>query len=167
MRKLDKILHLVALFVVLSFSIPSTVGDLLAQEKNKGDISVTLGTASNDKNLPSSLGMIKTLSWRPFRKWISVGANIGILQNEVPIIAHLTLSIPLKWIEPYVTAGWGFIVQNLSSANNYGGGVKIRITKAAALLLEYRKMTISKTSGLYSRYSMELDYIGAGITYYF
>jgi hypothetical protein len=145
----------------------TATGNLFAQDKNDGDISVTFGFTSNRENLPSSLGMIKSISWRPFSKWISVGANIGILQNEVPIMAHLALNIPLKWIELFATGGLGFIIQNLSSAKNYGGGVKIRFTRTVALIVEYRKITFSKTSGLYSRYSLEVDYIGAGITYYF
>ena len=160
--------HFLVVFLIAFFLVHITAsGNLFAQEKNNGDISVTFGSTSNRENLPSSLGMIKSISWRPFWKWISVGGNIGIIQNEVPIMAHLALNIPLKWIELFATAGLGFIVQNLSSAKNYGVGVKIRFTKTTALLVEYRKITISKTSGLYSRYSLELDYIGAGITYYF
>jgi hypothetical protein len=142
-------------------------GNLLAQEKNNGDISVTFGSVSNTEDLPSSLGMIKSISWRPFWRWISIGANVGILQNEMPIMAHISLNIPLRWIELFATGGLGFIVQTLSTAKNYGGGVKVRFNRTVALLVEYRKITFSKTSGLDKRYSLDLDYIGAGITYYF
>jgi hypothetical protein len=145
----------------------TAIGNLFAQEKNNGDISVTFGSVSDRENLPSSIGMVKSLSWRPFGKWVSVGANLGILQEVVPIMAHITLNIPLRWIELFATGGLGFIIQNLSSAKNYGGGVKIKITRAAALIVEYRKITISKTTGLNRRYSLDLGYIGAGITYYF
>lgn len=167
LRNQEKI-HFFVVFLVAFVLIPmTTIGNLFAQEKNNGDISVTFGAVSDRANLPSSIGMVKSLSWRPFGKWISVGANIGILQEVLPIMAHLTLNIPLKWIELYATGGLGFILQNLSSAKNYGGGVKIKVTRTAALVVEYRKITISKTTGLNKRYSLDLDYIGAGIAYYF
>lgn len=167
MRKLKKIFHSIVLFVVFSLSVSTTSGNLFAQEKNKGDVSVTFGTNSNSENLPTTVGIIKTIAWRPFSKWISVGASIAIIQFEVPIIANLTLNIPLKWIEPFATAGWGVVIQNLSSVKNYGGGVKIKFTKKVALVVEYRKITITQTNRLHSKHLLELDYVGAGITYYF
>jgi len=162
-----KIFHSIVLSVVLSLAVMAICGNLFAQEKNKGDVSVTVGTNTTKENLPTTIGLIKSIGWRPFSKWISVGACVGLIQFEMPIMANLTLNIPLKWLEPFATAGWGVVIQNLSPAKNYGGGVKIRFTKTVALIVEYRKMILSKTNRLHARHSLELDYIGAGITYYF
>ena len=167
MRNRNKTYFLAAFLVAFVLVHLTVIGNLFAQDKNNGDISVTFGSTSNRENLPSTLGMIKSISWRPFSKWISVGGSIGILQNELPIMAHLSLNIPLKWFELFATGGVGFIFQNLSSAKNYGGGVKIKFTRTGALIVEYRKIIYSKTSRLYSKYLLELDYIGAGITYFF
>ena len=167
MKDRKGVVYFVLAAFFLFFALPAAAGHPISQKKKKGDISVTFGPVSNTENLPGSIGIIKTIAWRPLTQWISIGGCVGIVQNEVPIMANLPLNIPLKWVEPFATAGLGIDFQNLSSAKNYGGGIKIRVTQRAAAIVEYRNVKINNTSRLHSKHSLNLEYIGAGITYYF
>jgi len=61
-----------------------------------------------------------SLGWKLLSDWIAAGISFGIVKNEMLMAANLGLNIPLKRIEPFATAGYRIIIQNMAAVNNYG-----------------------------------------------
>jgi hypothetical protein len=83
-------------------------------------------------------------------------------------MGNVCLNIPLNRIEPFATAGYGFILERASPASNYGGGVRFLLGKRIGIVAEYRKLHFKyKDNQKQSIISVNVDYFGAGIFYYF
>ena len=170
MGKKKIITHSIAISgLILFFLFISSNSLLNAQtQKRKGSINVSLGTAKSNDKETGNFGLLKSLDRNVLSGWASGGINFGIIKNEILLMGNISLKIPLKRIEPFVTAGYGIIIERFSPATNYGGGIRIQLGKKIGIIAEYRKLHFSyKEQRNNITNSVEVDYIGAGLMYFY
>jgi hypothetical protein len=133
-----------------------------------------MGFAKSNDSEKGNFGLLKSVGWNLFSGWISAGVNFGIVKNEIMAMGSISLNIPVKRIEPYVTAGYGFIVETFHAVDNYGAGLRIRLGKHVGIVTEYRKFHFEEfesNSNIRTNSKIKtktkVDYFGAGIFYYF
>jgi hypothetical protein len=137
-------------------------------EKRRGSDDMTLGLAKSSDKEKGNFGLLKSVAWNIRSDWISAGINFGIIKNEILLMGNICLNIPLNRLEPFVTAGYGFIIERFTLAGNYGGGVRFLLGKRIGVIAEYRKLHFKyKDKQKNTESSVDVDYFGAGIFYYF
>jgi hypothetical protein len=127
-----------------------------------------MGYAESSDIEKGNFGLLKSVGWNLLSGWVSAGVNFGIVKNEIMIMGNVCFIIPLNVVEPFVTAGYGFILETFSAVDNYGAGLRIRLGKSIGIVTEYRKfhfVEFNKRSDIKNETSV--DYFGAGIFYYF
>ena len=168
MKKQQAVAHAIVLFGLLSLILLITSSHILAAQKNRGAINVTLGVASGKNAQEGDLSLVKNVSWNLFSGWISAGFNLGIIKKEYMLGGSLSFNIPIKPIQPFTTAGYGVIFQNLNPITTYGVGVRISLGKSIGIVAEYRKFRFKNVDRhIHTNPILLLDYYGAGIFYYF
>jgi hypothetical protein len=164
-------LHIIILLTIalLFTSIASAQSaDEQETKKRRGSDNMTLGLAKSSDKETGNFGLLKSVNWNIFSDWISGGINFGIIKNEILLMGNVSLNIPLKRIEPFVTAGYGIIIERFSLASNYGGGIRILLGKHIGVVTEYRKLQFKyKDKQRHTQTTILVDYFGAGIFYYF
>ena len=171
MRKKKATFHVIMLLTatLLIASIASAQSEAeQVTKKKRGTDNMTMGIAKSNDKETGNFGLLKSVSWKLRSDWISAGINFGIVKNEIMIMGSITLNIPLKRIEPFLTAGYGIIFETFSLVNNYGAGIRIWVGKSVGIITEYRKFHFKqqeKQKGLESK--IVVDYFGAGIFYTF
>jgi hypothetical protein len=168
LRKKKTVTIIILLFGLISFFLFSPCGDLQAAQKKRGAINVTLGGASSKDNLSGDFSMVKGVGWNFLSGWMSAGINLGMIKKEFMATGNLNFHIPLGPIEPYATAGYGIILQTFFPIGNYGGGIRISIKKSFGIVGEYRKIRYkNRDRYMGTKSTVDLDYYGAGLFYYF
>lgn len=176
MRKKKRVTYSVMFFgLLLVFFLISGNSLLSAQtqeetqtQKRKGSINVALGTAKSNDKETGNFGLLKSIDWNVLSGWASGGINFGIIKNEILLLGNISLKIPFKRIEPFVTAGYGIILERFSPASNYGGGIRVQLGKKIGIVAEYRKLHFKyKESQRNSTTSVDVDFFGAGLLYFF
>lgn len=140
----------------------------MAAQKKRGSINATLGIANSDDKESGNFGLLKSVGWNLLSGWVSGGINFGIVKNEILAMGNISLNIPLKGIEPFATAGYGIVIERFSSVNNYGAGMRVLVGKHIGIVAEYRKFHFKyKNKQRNTESSVNVDYFGAGLFYYF
>jgi hypothetical protein len=161
------IILLIAVLFSLSSAKAQVQGEVKAQKK-RGSINLTMGYADSSDIEKGNFGLLKSVGWNLFSGWLSAGVNFGIIKNEIMAMGNITLNVPLKRIEPFVTAGYGIIVETFCTVNNYGGGIRVRLGQHVGIVTEYRKLHFKqKDKQRETEAKIIVDYFGAGIFYYF
>ena len=153
-------------------------GQFVAKEERtgekRGSINLTLGFAESSDIEKGNFGLLKSVGWNLLSGWVSAGVNFGIVKNEIMLMGNVCFIIPLNRIEPFVTAGYGFILETFHAVDNYGAGLRIRLGKSIGIVAEYRKfhfVEFEKDSNIRDNSKIKtktlVDYFGAGIFYYF
>lgn len=141
---------------------------LAAAQKKRGSINATLGIAKSDDKETGNFGLLKSVGWNLLSGWVSGGINFGIVKNEILAMGNIGLNIPLNRIEPFATAGYGIIIERFSSVSNYGAGIRVLVGKRIGIVAEYRKIRFTyKDKQRQTQSSVNVDYFGAGLFYYF
>lgn len=168
MRRNRAVRHTIILLGALSFAMLATPNSMPAEQKRKGSINVALGIAKSNDNETGNFGLLKSIDWNLLSGWVSGGINFGIIKNEILAMGNVSLKIPLSRIEPFVTAGYGIIIERFSPASNYGGGIRFRLGKKIGIVAEYRKLHFKykeKRDGTQS--TVAVDFFGGGLFYFF
>jgi hypothetical protein len=136
--------------------------------KKRGSINLTMGYAKSSDIEKGNFGLLKSVGWNFLSGWVSAGVNFGIIKNEIMIMGNASLIVPLDRIQPFITAGYGFILETFGTVNNYGAGLRIRLGKKIGIVTEYRKLHFKQKEGMrQAELKIIADYFGAGIFYYF
>jgi hypothetical protein len=123
------------IIMYLVFSLFALLGDLGAQNKKRGEISLGGGIFFADGG-SSAFGAVSLGFYEPF---IGVELNGAILEGGALIGGNLSVGpfAALRFI-PYATGGiWTTTFGGVGF--NVGGGIKLRLTEAFALRTEYRR----------------------------
>jgi hypothetical protein len=177
-KKTKATLHLVILMTAVLFISSIAHGQFVAKKERtgekRGSINLTLGYAESNDLEKGNFGLLKSVGWNLLSGWVSAGVNFGIIKNEIMLMGNVCFIIPLNRIEPFVTAGYGFILETFHAVDNYGAGLRIRLGKSIGIVTEYRKLNFEEfnktfnTGGITSKKTKtSVDYFGAGIFYYF
>ncbi len=137
-------------------------------KKRRGSDNMTLGLAKSSDKETGNFGLLKSVGWNLLSGWVSGGINFGIIKNEILAMGNISFNIPLKRVEPFVTAGYGIVIERFSLVNNYGAGIRVLLGKHVGIVTEYRKLNFKyKDKQKNTTSTVTVDYIGAGIFYYF
>ena len=171
MREKKATFH-ITLFLTITLLLASIAWGQTEMEqkakKRRGSDDMTIGLAKSSDKEKGNFGLLKSVAWNIGSDWVSAGVNFGIIKNEILLMGNVCLNIPLNRIEPFVTAGYGVIIERFSLASNYGGGVRFLLGKRIGVVAEYRKLHFKyKDKRKNTESSITVDYFGAGIFYYF
>jgi len=162
------VIILLAITLSLSSIASAQPADQQKAKKRRGSDDMTLGLAKSSDKEKGNFGLLKSVGWIIFPDWISGGISFGIVKNEILLMGNVCLNIPLKRVEPFVTAGYGIVIERFSLVNNYGGGIRFLLGHHIGIVTEYRKLNFKyKDNRRNTSYSVAVDYFGAGIFYYF
>ena len=168
MKKQKAVRHSIILLGFLPFIMLVTSYSMSAEQTRRGSINLSLGKANSNDEETGNFGLLKSIDWNLRPGWASGGINFGIVKNEILVMGNINLKIPLKRIEPFVTAGFGIIIESLNLASNYGGGIRIRVGNKIGIVSEYRKMHFKyRPKQRQTKSLIAVDYFGAGLFYFF
>jgi hypothetical protein len=178
LRKQKTTSHLIILLATIFLLSSLARGQFVAKKERtgekRGSINLTIGYAESSDIEKGNFGLLKSVGWNLLSGWVSAGVNFGIVKNEIMLMGNVCFIIPLNRIEPFVTAGYGFILETFHSVDNYGAGLRVRLGKSIGVVTEYRKFNFVEfesnsniRDNSNKKTKTSVDYFGAGIFYYF